>query len=933
MRPLKLTLSAFGPYAAETVLELEKLGRGGLYLVTGDTGAGKTTLFDAITYALYDHSSGGVREGAMLRSKYADPKTPTFVELEFEVGGKRYTVRRNPEYLRPKTRGEGFTTEKADATLTYGDGRPPVTRAKEVTAAVIDVIGLDYNQFSQIVLIAQGQFTRLLNASTEERIKIFRTLFRTQRYQQLQEKLQAECSDLNQRRTAQNIQIGQILSGVHWAEDDPEAETLAALSAQTPPDAVAELLTQLTERQDAALSAAADARSKADERLAAVQQTLGRAAAAQKLREDLAAKQNELAGLLPARDAARAEMERHAGDAAALDALTGQIANAETDLARYDKLEELLRQETEARGKAKQEQSKAQTHREALAALDKTLAALREEQGTLANAEAERVKLETQNKELTQRGKALRDLNTLLDDCHARAQAVKTAQAAYQKAALTQTAAREHRDRLERSFLDAQAGLLAQDLAEGTPCPVCGSIHHPQRAELPASAPTQAQVDAAKADADAADHSAQDASAAAREALTAEKEGRSTLRRDAKALLPERFADETASPATLGALRTAAAEELERLRTAYRRLQQEQKQNQAACQRRIQLEADLKTQTDRRTALEAAASEAEQQAAAQSAMVLSLTQQLADARTALPYPTRAEAEQALDTRKKQRDQLQDAKTQAETTLHRCEKAVSDAEAAIRALNAQRLPSEEEDAPADLAALQAEKTALEARRTTLTEQEKTLTALLRPNQAALREYRQRAAERTALETRWQWVNALASTASGTLSSKQKIRLETYIQMTYLDRILVHANTRLMQMTAGQYELERIGAENQRSQSGLDLGVIDHYNGTRRSVKTLSGGESFKASLALALGLSDEVQRAAGGIRLDTLFLDEGFGSLDDESLEQAIRVLVGLTEGNRLVGIISHVAALKDRIDLQVVVKKTRSGGSTVRLVL
>ena len=932
MRPLKLTLSAFGPYAAETVLELEKLGRGGLYLVTGDTGAGKTTLFDAITYALYDHSSGGVREGAMLRSKYADPKTPTFVELEFEVGGKRYTVRRNPEYLRPKTRGEGFTTEKADATLTYGDGRPPVTRAKEVTAAVIDVIGLDYNQFSQIVLIAQGQFTRLLNASTEERIKIFRTLFRTQRYQQLQEKLQAECSDLNQQRTAQNIQIGQILSGVHWAEDDPEAETLAALSAQTPPDAVAEILTQLTERQDAALSAAADARSKADARLAAVQQTLGRAAAAQKLREDLAAKQNELAGLLPARDAARAEMERHAGDAAALDALTGQIANAETDLARYDKLEELLRQETEARGKAKQEQTKAQTHREALAALDKALAALREEQGTLANAEAERVKLETQSKELTQRGKALRDLNELLDDCHARAQAVKTAQAAYQEAARTQTAAREHRDRLERSFLDAQAGLLAQDLAEGTPCPVCGSIHHPQRAKLPASAPTQAQVDAAKADADAADHSAQDASAAAREALAAEKEGRSTLRRDAKALLPERFADETASPATLGALRTAAAEELERLRAAYRQLQQEQKQNQAACQRRIQLEADLKAKTDRRTALEAAASEAEQQAAAQSAMVLSLTQQLADARTALPYPTRAEAEQALDTRKKQRDQLQDAKTQAETTLHRCEKAVSDAEAAIRALNAQRLPSEEEDAPADLAALQAEKAALEGRRTTLTEQEKTLTALLRPNQAALREYRQRAAERTALETRWQWVNALASTASGTLSSKQKIRLEAYIQMNYLDRILIHANTRLMQMTAGQYELERIGAENQRSQSGLDLGVIDHYNGTRRSVKTLSGGESFKASLALALGLSDEVQSTAGGIRLDTLFLDEGFGSLDEESLEQAIRVLSGLTEGDRLVGIISHVAAQKDRIDRQVVVHKERSGGSWVEIV-
>ena len=160
MRPLKLTLSAFGPYAAKTVLDLAQLGRGGLYLVTGDTGAGKTTLFDAITYALYDHSSGGVREGAMLRSKYAEPGTPTFVELEFEVRGQRCTVRRNPEYLRPKARGEGFTTEKADACLTYADGRPPVTRAKDVTAAVVDIIGLDYNQFSQIAMIAQGQFTR-----------------------------------------------------------------------------------------------------------------------------------------------------------------------------------------------------------------------------------------------------------------------------------------------------------------------------------------------------------------------------------------------------------------------------------------------------------------------------------------------------------------------------------------------------------------------------------------------------------------------------------------------------------------------------------------------------------------------------------------------------------------------------------------------------
>ena len=219
MRPLRLTLSAFGPYAAEITLELEKLGKGGLYLVTGDTGAGKTTLFDAITYALYDHSSGGVREGAMLRSQYADPKTPTFVELEFEVNGARYTVRRNPEYPRPKARGEGFTTEKADATLTYADGRPPVTKARDVNAAVLDILGLDYNQFCQIAMIAQGQFTKLLNASTEERSRIFRKLFRTQRYAKLQDRLQEEASRLNQQRLAQNTQLDSLLAGLNSSSE------------------------------------------------------------------------------------------------------------------------------------------------------------------------------------------------------------------------------------------------------------------------------------------------------------------------------------------------------------------------------------------------------------------------------------------------------------------------------------------------------------------------------------------------------------------------------------------------------------------------------------------------------------------------------------------------------------------------------------------
>ena len=457
-------------------------------------------------------------------------------------------------------------------------------------------------------------------------------------------------------------------------------------------------------------------------------------------------------------------------------------------------------------------------------------------------------------------------------ECQKRSAAKKTAQERYQQAAQRQAEAHAARDQLERAFLDAQAGLLAQHLEEGAPCPVCGSTHHPALAQLPHAAPTEAQVNAAKHTAEDADRAAQEASAAAHAAIARVDEARARLRQDAEALLPQRFTSPDGPvPLTVSLLKVALAEETDALRAAQAQLHTAQQANAAACRRKVQLEAQHKAQTVQRVTLETEAASAANAAAA-------------------------------------------------------------AEATLKTLDAQQ-PATAENAENQLPALEAKLAALQTQRNQLAGTEKALTARLVPNRKALADYRTHAAELSKLDERWQWVSALAATAGGTLSSKQKIRLEAYIQMNYLDRILVHANTRLMQMTAGQYELERIGAENQRSQSGLDLGVIDHYNGTRRSVKTLSGGESFKASLALALGLSDEVQSAAGGVRLDTLFLDEGFGSLDEDSLEQAIRVLAGLTEGDRLVGIISHVGALKERIDRQVVVKKARTGGSTVELVV
>ena len=918
MRPLKLTLSAFGPYAAETVLDLAQLGRGGLYLVTGDTGAGKTTLFDAITYALYDHSSGGVREGAMLRSKYAEPGTPTFVELEFEVRGQRCTVRRNPEYLRPKARGEGFTTEKADACLTYADGRPPVTRAKDVTAAVVDIIGLDYNQFSQIAMIAQGQFTRLLNASTEERSKIFRKLFRTQPYQRLQERLQAENAALTRQREEQSVRIGQLLSGLSWAEGDADEAVLDELAplceagGQASPEAVLPLLDALLAGQEQALSAATAARTEAEAELDKLQQTLGRAEQAEKLRLELTAAQARQDALRPVLDAAEAEAARHAGDSAALDALAGKLERAKADLAAFDGLDSLEKKLSAARDAAALENARAEKRRAALGQLDGELTALEQSLAALGGAEAEKVSLEARAEQLARRETALAQLAQSLAEGQRRGQAARQAQERYLLADGAKERAHALRDHLERAFLNAQAGLLAEGLTDGTPCPVCGSTHHPRRA-------------------DEADRAAQEASAAAAKAVAADREAKATLRRDAEALLPERFTSpEGPVKLTVSLLKTALAEESEALHAAQEALDKAQKQNAAALAAKARQEDERQKKTAQRSALEAEARASAEEAARQSAAAKALEAQCAEARAALPAAGREEARRALAGLESERRALRAGMDAAAAALAKARQDCAAAEAAVTALTAQQTEAGE---AADLPALESQRDALTARRAALAAQEKALTARLLPNRKAADLYRQHAAARAELERRWQWVNALASTAGGTLSSKQKIRLEAYIQMNYLDAILVHANTRLMQMTAGQYELERVGAENQRSQSGLDLGVIDHYNGTRRSVKTLSGGESFKASLALALGLSDEVQSAAGGIRLDTLFLDEGFGSLDDESLEQAIRVLAGLTEGDRLVGIISHVAALKERIDKQVVVKKARSGGSTVEVLV
>ena len=294
MRPLKLTLSAFGPYAGKTVLELDRLGTGGLYLITGDTGAGKTTIFDAITYALYGEASGDNREVSMFRSKYAEAGTPTEVELVFSYAGKEYKVTRNPEYNRPKTRGEGFTTQKADATLEYPDGRV-LTKVKEVNEAIEKILGINRSQFSQIAMIAQGDFLKLLLASTEERKAIFRQIFKTDLYRNLQEKLKDESGELNKQREAAKGSIRQYIDGIVCDEDDVlSIEVKKAKGGVLPIGEIISLIEDVLRKDGESFAALKRSIEDADKELESINRNLGEIRAREEVEQALKQTRSDL---------------------------------------------------------------------------------------------------------------------------------------------------------------------------------------------------------------------------------------------------------------------------------------------------------------------------------------------------------------------------------------------------------------------------------------------------------------------------------------------------------------------------------------------------------------------------------------------------------------------------------------------------------------
>ncbi len=920
MRPNKLIMSAFGPYAGKAEVELDKLGQNGLYLITGDTGAGKTTIFDAITYALFGEASGDNRETSMFRSKYAEPETPTEVELYFTCKSKDYYIKRNPEYDRPKSRGEGFTSEKANAELHFPDGRV-ITKLKEVNNAVVEIIGIDRNQFTQIAMIAQGDFLKLLLASTDERKKIFQKLFKTQSYYVLQEKLKSESGKLSHEYDAIKSSIEQYINGIVCDEENTcFDEVCNAKNGGLTTEEIVELLEKLIYDDENAEKTIAEEKEKLQKELDDIKARITKAEDILSAKADLEKNETEfktesekesiLKEKLKAEEERLPKVKEYTEKAAEIKALLPDYDELSEKKTAFDKNKKFIDGSNENTQKKETE----------IKTLGEEITALTEENKSLEKIGEEKLKLETEKKKQKEEKEKLEKLERDIDDAKKQRIKYEEATASYvqkqEKAELLDTELKEK----TRIYLEAQAGILAETLEENKPCPVCGSTTHPQIATKPVDVPTKEELDNLQDKFNDANTVANTARTEAGKLKGASDEKEENVKKEISSLLGDVSLDDAKS---VIAVRVSDIDSLiDELDTKIAEAQDK-------IDRKEELDELLPEKTSALETVKEELTQIKDEVKAKTVENEALGKRIAELTKKLTFETKVEAENQIDSLNKEAEEIQKAYDDALKDVNdNKEKLVS-----LKSAKEEILKRIGSGTDIDLEKEKESKQILEEKQAELDAKSKTVHSRITANKLSLDNILQKLDEIKTVEEKWAWMKSLSNTANGNLSGKEKVMLETYIQMTYFDRIINRANTRFMVMSGGQYELKRRKeAENNRSQSGLELDVIDHYNGTERSVKTLSGGESFKASLSLALGLSDEIQSSAGGIRLDTMFVDEGFGSLDDESLAQAIKALSSLAEGNRLVGIISHVSELKDKIDKQIVVKKEKTGGSNITIV-
>lgn len=918
MRPLKITMSAFGPYAGEVTLDMQKLGKSGIYLITGDTGAGKTTVFDAISYALYGEASGNYRENTTLRSKYASADTPTFVELEFEYNNEIYKINRNPEYPRPNKRGEGFTKQSANAELVMPDGSV-ITKIKEVSAKVEEIIGINKNQFSQIAMIAQGDFRKLLNCETNERSKIFRKIFKTEPYHNIEIKLSSLFNELKRNREKEKSGIEQYIDQLKCNENDTlSLELERAKSGDVLIEDVIKLAGEIINKDTLEYTKTQKNIESINEEIEKINSNIklyenqeatkkAYAKASAKL-EELKTKRNECE---KAYKSAEAQRER-------LDDLTRKINLINSKMPKYDELKSLENSINERAQSFEKSNNLLKLKQQEITLLKKEIDEKSKALEEVKGADLLAQKLTVQKEEIKKKAEALKELKTEIDRCKTEQKNLKNAQS-FAKSALDEYGALENEyNQIYIAFFNEQAGIIADGLKDGEPCPVCGSTSHPNLARKSENAPSQADVESAQNLVKKAQEKADKARDTASALKSRFDEIAANVKSSAKKLFgtDDNVFDDYNS--NINALKKEYDCTLALLKTANEKLSLYKK-----------LDKEIPKIQEKQKSLSDEISTLNTQKASDEAFISENTKRVTSIKSELDFES---ADLAKDKLKEYTNLSNDIKNAIEKSKNDFDdiKSKYDTQKGTKASLENALKEFKE---IDLASLNEKSLKLNEYKKDIDETAKSLYSRIESNKLLVDNISEKRDILKGYDDKYVWLKALSETANGDISGKEKITLETFVQMTYFDSIIRKANIRLLTMSDGQYELvRRSDAETLKKNEGLALDVIDHFNASSRSVSTLSGGESFMASLCLALGLSDEIQSSNGGIKLDTMFVDEGFGSLDGEALDRALSALTSLSQGNRLVGIISHVDALCDRIDNKIVITKDRTIGSNAQII-
>lgn len=913
MRPLKLTISAFASYAGRVELDMAQLGTNGIYLITGDTGSGKTTIFDAISFALFGEPSGNMRNANALRSEYAPLDTPTFVELSFQYREEIYTVKRNPVYMRKALRGEGVTQQNADATLTLPDGKL-ITGVRNVDVKIEEILGINRSQFCQIAMIAQGDFMKILHQDTAGRGEIFRKIFQTENYKKLQEKIKELTKEASENCTLLKNSVNQYIDDFSYPPSYLSDFHFNLNSIEK----FLELSCEIMQ---------ADENEK--EQLVKALETLDNSITDLSNRIQQVEKQRDiLKNLEDSKKLLESDRESKKSLHSLLEEEKLKVPAIEEDKKRCAEWEQELKLHDEYKTKwdetvAKQNfinETKTRCENGALV-VERTTAKLEElkkELQSLENVEAEKVKvendIETNNKFIAQ----LTKLNSDIINQKALESSLKAQQKRYLD---LQKIADESQGRfatLNRNFLQEQAGIMAENLLPGQPCPVCGSLSHPILAQKTANAPTEAQLKQAEV-------AAQDAQLKATEASQKANEMRGNCEAQ-KRILQETLLEifPNYSPENESKLLEDKMLELQNAANSLNNTLADLNQRIA---RKEKVAKDIVVETQNVEKYQNALTDFSQKLTIAQTELSGLQAQLEELKQKMKFASKNEVQQEIEEATQRVERHEKVLKDNTEKFQEIETRIAKNEGVVNALSQQIIPDLSLDIEQEKLKLEQAKNAKIEKQ----EQKEKVSARLQNNSAVLQNVDKKRAEAQAAEAKLTWLQTLSNTANGKLQGRDKISLETFVQMTYFEKIIRHANKRLEQMSGGQYRLVRARTEGGNAQVGLDLNVHDTYSGKERSVKTLSGGESFMAALSLALGLSDEIQVSAGGVQIDTTFVDEGFGSLDDEALQLALRTLQSLAQNNHLIGIISHVNALKN-IEKKIVVTKTATQGSVAKIL-